>query len=465
MTFTESAYTILLRTALPVAHAVSRAGPLLRRVAGHKTYRGLEGMLGAGGRLEEWGAQKRDSSRPLVWFHAPSVGEGLQARAVIHSLRRMRSDVQIVYTYFSPSAIPFADGIGADYSDFLPVDTPRGMGGVLDSLMPEAIVFSKNEVWPNLTRESDARGIPVLLLSATLPSGASRTRGLAADLLRKAHERLTHVGAISPEDAGRYRDFGVRPERVFVMGDARFDQVRARMERLDRYSPLLRILQQDGTPTLVAGSTWPPDEDVLLGTLATLREEGVRLRVIAAPHEPTPEALRSVEERASRRNLRTVRLAELLQREDGRDPATGTATGTEAIAAVRPDGKAAEVSADIILVDRVGVLGDLYAVGHMAYVGGGFGSAGLHSVLEPAAFGIPVAFGPNHSNAREAAVLVQRGAGVSVDGPQQMLATLRNWATDHDTRRRAGELAAGYVEENVGAADRGARAVCDAIDG
>lgn len=460
MTLTESVYTLLMRAALPLAQMAATGGSLLPRVARYKSYRGVRGVLGAGRRLEAWAARERDSSRPLVWFHAPSVGEGLQARAVIQALREMRDDVQIVYTYFSPSAVPFANSVGADYSDYLPVDTPGAMGGVLDALRPAAIVFSKNEVWPNLTREGARRGIPVLLLSATLPADASRTRGPAAALLRAAHERLALVGAISADDAERYRTFGVRRERIFVMGDARFDQVRARMERLDHTNPVIRALRRDDEQTLIAGSTWPPDEEVLLDALTSLREEGVPLRVIAAPHEPTPEALQSLEAGAARRHLRTVRLGDLLAEE-----ADLEAGGAEQDTGMRIDAAGADEAADLVIIDRVGILGDLYALGQMSYVGGGFGSAGLHSVLEPAAFGIPVAFGPHHSNAREAAILVARGAAVSADSGAHLLTTLRRWATDENARRRAGELAEHYVEENIGAADRGARALLDLIAG
>lgn len=458
MTASETVYAALMRLAMPVSRATLRLGPVLPGGTRGKSWRGLAGMLGAADRLVEWSRRERDSSRGLVWFHAPSVGEGLQARAVIQAVRRLRPELQLIYTYFSPSAVPFADGIPADFTGYLPFDTPAVTGTVLDCLRPSAIVFSKNEIWPNLTREGARRGIPALLLSATLPRRSSRTRGPAAGLLRTAHARLAMVGAISTGDAARYQDFGVRPDRLFLMGDARFDQVQERMERVDREGPLLRHLRNDERPTLVAGSTWPADEEVLLEAVGTLRSSVVPLRLIAAPHEPTPDALRSFEAMAESRGLRTVRLERFLETHsdgNGLEPDPGGDT----LAAGHRNGD----ESDIILIDRVGILGDLYAAGQMAFVGGGFGSAGLHSVLEPAAFGIPVAFGPHHANAREAEDLVQRGAGASVAGARELIDVLGRWATDEDARKKAGQLSAAYVEENLGAAERGARVLLELI--
>jgi 3-deoxy-D-manno-octulosonic-acid transferase len=418
MSILEAVYTGGLHLARPLL-------PLLARGEG-KLARGVRGRRGALQRMETWAAAHRDRSRPLVWFHAPSVGEGLQARAVMDELRMRRPDVQLVYTFFSPSAEVFARRLGADCAEFLPLDLPAHVARALDALAPSAIAFSKTEVWPNLSREADRRGIPMVLLSATLPAGSSRLRWPGRLLLGSSHSRLARVAAIAEADAERFALLGVPPERRIVMGDARFDQVRERASRVDPSGPLLAPLRDGTRPTLVAGSTWPADEDRLIGGAAGLLRDG-SLRLILVPHEPTAEHLSRIEGRLDRHGLPSIRLS-----------ATPPA------------------DLPVILVDRVGVLGELYALADIALVGGGFGSAGLHSVLEPAAFGIPVLFGPRHSNAREAAELLRRGAGFVVEDSAGIDRLLGAFLRDPESRRRTGTAALRYVEEGLGAAARGA---------
>src|SRR5689334_21425253 len=132
----------------------------------------------------------------MLWMHAPSVGEGLQARPVLQLARANRPDVQLAYTFFSPSAAPFARGLDVDFADYLPFDTVGEARAALDALTPTALVFSKVDVWPTLARVASDRGIRLGLVSATLAEGSSRRGGVAARLLTDAYRRLDAVGAI-----------------------------------------------------------------------------------------------------------------------------------------------------------------------------------------------------------------------------------------------------------------------------
>jgi 3-deoxy-D-manno-octulosonic-acid transferase len=417
----------LYSTALLGARALL---PLLARGEG-KLARGVRGRRGVLARLERWAAEGRDPSRPLVWFHAPSVGEGLQARVTLQALRARRPELQIAYTYFSPSAERFAESVPADWRDYLPLDTASAMGRMIELLRPEVIAFSKTDVWPVLTREAQRRGVRLAMLSATLPPNSSRLGGPARWLLGAAYRRLDHVAAISAADAERFAALDVPAARRSVMGDARFDQVARRAAAVDLGSALLAPLRDAGRRTLVAGSTWPADEDRLLGALHSLDARRRDWRLILVPHEPTPGHL--------------ARLESVLDR--------------HAISHRRLSAAAHEAPEEVLVVDRVGVLGELYALADLAYVGGGWGTAGLHSVLEPAAFGVPVVFGPNHENAREAAELVRLGAAFSPPEPAALRDSLDALLTDPARRDRAGRAARVYVEANLGAADRGAAVV------
>lgn len=401
---------------------------LARELAAHapeadtKLIRTLRARRGILTRYERWGAAERDANRPLLWMHAPSVGEGLQARPVLELIRREMPDVQLAYTHFSPSAERFAAGLDVDFVDYLPFDTGPDSDGALDALGPTVLVFSKLDLWPVLAERAARRGVRTGMISATLPARSRRTSRMGRALLGDAYARLDAVGAIDPEDADRLIDLGVRPAVIRVTGDTRYDQVWERARRCDRRSPLLASLASD-RPTIVAGSTWPADESVLIPSIARARASEPGLRAIVAPHEPTPAHLAALEARAHAAGLGTVRLA-----------------------------SAGDTDADVIVVDRVGVLGDLYALADIAFVGGGFHGAGLHSVLEPAAFGAPVMFGPRTGGARDAELLIARGGAViaASDGP--MTERLLDWMRHPEARAQAGARARAVVEGGLGAA-------------
>jgi len=389
-----------------------------------KLLRTLRARRGIRARYRAWGQTSRDRSRPLLWMHAPSVGEGLQARPVLELARQRRSDVQLAYTHFSPSAAGFARGLDVDFHDYLPFDTPGDARVAIESLSPTALVFSKLDVWPIITREAKARRVRLGLISATLARGASRRSRTAGALLHDAYASLEIVGAIDDADADRLVELGVRPGVITVTGDTRYDQVWLRAQRVDRASPMLARLRADGRITIVAGSTWPADEAVLLASYEALRK-AVDARLIIAPHEPTPEHVARLVEWGKRARLNVVRLDDVSQS-----------------------------SADVVIIDRVGVLGDIYSLADIAFVGGGFHAAGLHSVLEPAAFGTPVVFGARFENSRDAALLAQRGGGAAAANEAELTRRLRVWATDAAERREAGDYARALVRSGIGAAER-----------
>jgi 3-deoxy-D-manno-octulosonic-acid transferase len=396
-----------------------------------KLLRTLRARRGIRARYQEWGVSGRDPARPLLWMHAPSVGEGLQARPVLELARLRRPDAQLAYTHFSPSAASLARSLDVDFRDYLPFDTPGDARIALDALRPTALVFAKLDVWPVITREAVARGVHVGMISATLARGSSRRSRTASALLRDAYAALDVVGAVDDADADRLVQLGVQSNAIVVTGDTRYDQVWSRAQRLDRASPLL-VRLRDGRTTIVAGSTWPADESVLLPAFDALRRGGTVARLIIAPHEPTPDHVSRLVEWAERSGYVVTRLGHPDHPND-RDDASG---------------------ADVVVVDRVGVLGELYALADIAYVGGGFHAAGLHSVLEPAAFGAPVIFGPQHEGSRDAALLEQRAGGVSVSSEADLARRIRLWVTEPAARREAGDYARALVRSGVGAAER-----------
>ena len=413
-----------VRVAYAGVGALAEAAAAVAPRGDSKVRRSFNARRGVLERFVRWGQEYRDPSRPLFWFHAPSVGEGLQARPVLDALRARHPRAQFAYTCFSPSAQSFATSLEVDFHDLLPFDTARAARVVLDALRPSALVFSKLDVWPTLVGEARRRDIPLALLSATVAPGSSRTHGLAKVLLRDAYSALDAVGAVSDGDAARLVELGCRSSVVRVTGDTRFDQVIARAASVDRASAMLEPLRSD-RPTLVVGSSWPADEREMFPAFTDLHHSCPRLRTIVAPHEPTRAHLTPIEQWATAAGLRRATLG---------------STGVGA--------------ADIVIVDRVGVLGELYALADFAFVGGGFHPAGLHSVLEPAAYGVPVMFGPRHLGSRDAGLLLAAGAARSVANPREISDVLRHWLDDPTARLAAGAAARRVVEENAGATAR-----------
>ena len=424
----------LLRLPYASLFRAARAVAELPLFGDSKVARSLRARRGVVARIESWAGAHRDPSRPLIWVHAPSVGEGLQARPVIERLRQRHPALQIVYTHFSPSAERFAASLGADLADYLPFDDASQMRRVLDALQPRALVFSKVDVWPRLTEEAAARGVRLGLISATMAAGSARRGPLARALARDALAALDLVGAIDAADAERLVAAGVRAERIRLTGDTRYDQVAARAASVERGGPLLSPFVSD-RPTLVAGSTWPADERVLFPAWQALLGDLTAARLIIAPHEPTREHLEPVRDWAA---LSGFSLAAL-------------------------DEKDVE-SADVILVDRVGALGELYALADAAFVGGGFHSAGLHSVLEPAAFGVPVIFGPRHAASRDARLLLECHGAAAVTDVASLTDAMRIALGESDTRFTAGAAARKMVAAGLGAADRSTRLVEELLD-
>ena len=428
-----------LRAAYHVAGAVAtRAADAATLVPGEaKWLRALRARHGVIARYTAFGAAGRDRSRPLLWMHAPSVGEGLQGKPVLELVRAQHPEYQIAYTHFSPSAEPLAAGFLerglVDFAAYLPWDTASAARDVLAALLPAALVFVKLDVWPVLTASAATAGVRIGLVSGTLSEHSGRRSPWGAALLHDAYTRLDAAGAISPDDAARLQALGVSARSLSVTGDTRYDQAWERAAHVQRDGPLLRKLAGAGHETIVAGSTWPPDEDVVLDAWLAARRRSPDTRLVLAPHEPAPDHIAALERWAASHDIRTARL-------------DAAATGNGDLP-------------DLVLVDRVGVLGDLYAIASIAYVGGAFHSAGLHSVLEPAAYGVPVVFGPQHGGQRDAALLLSAGGAATVRDATACASVFGEWLTNPANRRAAGDHARAVVESGLGAAQRSAALV------
>jgi 3-deoxy-D-manno-octulosonic-acid transferase len=422
----------LLQPAWTLAGWAAELGVALAPAGGGKLARTFALRRGAVARIAAWAAAHRDVKRPLLWMHAPSVGEGLMARPVLELVRTQHPDWQVAYTFFSPSAERFAAALVpafADIADVLPFDTRTNADALLRALRPSALCFAKLDVWPMLVERAVARGVRVGLVSASVPERSGRMSPLARASLGDAYRALSVVGAVDDASAKRLTQLGVAADAVRVTGDTRYDQVLARVAAIPA-SGGWRSMFSDERPTVVAGSTWPSDESVLMPAWAVVRVAVPGARLLVAPHEPTTEHLEALERLAGAQGWRVARLGS-------------------------PDAS----RADVVLVDRVGVLADLYAVAQVAMVGGGFHDAGLHSVVEPAALGVPVVCGPRDAAARDAVLLAAGGGLCRCASAGELADALLHWLTNAPSRHDAVQANRAVVETQRGAASRSAALV------
>ncbi|HEX3928713.1 MAG TPA: glycosyltransferase N-terminal domain-containing protein [Gemmatimonadales bacterium] len=418
--------------------ATSMAVPLvpvvLRDARAREAHRG---RIGAPAALAAWAAGHRDMTRPLAWFHASSVGEGLQARAVLERFRRARPDAQIVYTHYSPSATAFAATVAADWSGYVPYDRPADVATALDAVRPDLLVFAKLDLWPELATAAAARGAAVTLIAGTVSPNSGRLRFPLRALAAPGYAALACAGAIADKDAERLVRLGCDPARITVTGDPRIDSVLDAVAAIAPDGALHTFSNPEHT--LVAGSTWPADEAVVLAALALVRVTHPDARLILVPHDPTEEHLRGVELRAEQHG----------------------------VACVRMSAHSASDTAPLLLVDRVGLLARLYGSGSMALVGGGWGDKGIHSVLEPAAWALPVTIGPRDRGSRDAQLLDAAGALVRLpeaDAPHLLAGHWSRWLAEPAEREQKGRAARHALEGERGAAERSVSLLLAALE-
>lgn len=431
MPSTSWGYRAALRLGTALAPSLAILSPKLKQ--------GIAARRDAGKRLLDWAQSNREDTRPLVWFHAASVGEGLQAESVMRHLRRSRPDYQVIYTHFSSSAEALAARLPVDVADYLPYDLPGSVDRLLSALQPNLLVFTKLDLWPELSTRASTTGAEVAVVAATVSPGSGRLRWPARILLTPGYRVVSAAAAISSEDAGRLSRLGVAPERIRVLGDPRFDSVMDKVRAVGSEEPLLHF--GHGAPTMAAGSTWPEDESVLLTAFAGVRRRNPTARLILVPHEPTEAHLELIDRSAA---------------------AVGLPSPVRLSVAVEP--------APLLVVDRVGVLAALYGAGTMAYVGGGFGRAGLHSVLEPAAWAVPVGFGPRWGDSRDAALLLEGGGGTALGrqdtrgAAAELEKQWNTWILDDAGRRAQGFRAKNVVERGLGASERSAEMLVELLE-
>ncbi|MEI6682348.1 MAG: glycosyltransferase N-terminal domain-containing protein [Bacteroidota bacterium] len=354
------------------------------------------------------------SRNPVIWFHVSSLGEFEQGRPIIEACRQNWPGSKILLTFFSPSGYEVRKNYPpADWVFYLPLDTPANACRWMDIVKPSMAIFVKYDFWFNMLNILYRKQVPVYFISVMFRPSQHFFKWYGG-WFRRQLDAVTWFFAQNRESADLLQAIG--KNNVTVTGDTRFDRVFSLAANRHSF-PLVEQFAGD-RQVFVCGSTWKEDEALLLPLINALTPA---VRFIIAPHDTSPDRIRYILERVEQP---VVRYSQLDASNAGQS--------------------------NVLLIDSVGILAQLYQYATLAYVGGGFG-AGLHNIQEPVTFGVPVFFGPRYHKFREAADLVELGGAVCVNGRQELETKARELLEDKILYRRLSELCSRYVEENRGA--------------
>ena len=360
--------------------------------------------------------QKVDPTAQYVWFHAASLGEFEQGRPLMERIRRDFPQYKILLTFYSPSGYEVRkDYPLADVVCYLPMDKPSLVRRFLDAVKIEKAFFVKYEFWGNYLSELKRRGIPTYIISAIFRSTQAFFKWYGATFRRMlgCYDML-----FVQDEESRALLAGIGVDNVVVAGDTRFDRVTDILEDHTDL-PVVESFSR-GAFTLFVGSSWQPDEDFIIPYFNKHPE----MKMVLAPHEISEDRISGILTGLKRPAVRYTKTT--------------------------PE-EAAE--ADCLIIDCYGILSKSYRFATVAYVGGGFG-VGIHNINEAAVYGIPVVFGPKYGKFKEARDLIALEGAFTVSGGDEYALVMNRLLSDGEYLKKHGEIAGGYIRDNLGATRR-----------
>lgn len=370
--------------------------------------------------------QARATSAPDgfdLWFHAASLGEFEQARPIIERVRTQYPEKKLLLTFFSPSGYEVRHKYDkVDCVAYLPFDTPRRVKRFLKAASPKMAIFAKYEFWGNYLEKLHNTGTPTFIISAIFRPN-QRFFKKWGGMFRKMLQSYTHLYVQDEASQDLLNSIGI--ENVTVAGDTRFDRV-TDILKAAKDIPVVEAFVDKSRFTLIAGSSWPADEEFYIPWLKSHPE----VKAIIAPHEYDASRLETL-----RQQLGTSKTRFLSETQD------------------KTVDKASFDSIRYLIIDCFGLLSSIYRYGDAAIIGGGFG-AGIHNLNEAAVYGIPVIFGPNHKKFKEASALIARRGGFSFTNQAEFNAIMNLMTCDPTALKNSGEAAGRYISESIGASDK-----------
>ncbi|MFY9308937.1 MAG: glycosyltransferase N-terminal domain-containing protein [Bacteroidia bacterium] len=364
----------------------------------------------------EYAFQNRSNIKKLIWVHCASLGEFEQGRPLMEQIKRENQENKILLTFFSPSGYEVRKNYsGADFIFYLPADTASNAARFISVVKPSKVLFVKYEFWFNYLNELKNQKVPTYLVCGIFRPDQHFFKNYGF-WFRKHLNAFMHFYLQNEASESLLKSIGY--QNATVAGDTRFDRV-IEITKTAKDIPLIN--QFIGAKSvIVAGSTWQPD----IERISHIPFQDAEYKLIIAPHEISETSIRTTislfEKSSSDLNIMRYSVA------------------TEKTVA----------AANILIIDNIGMLSSLYQYGTIAYIGGGFGK-GIHNILEPATFGLPVIFGPNYDKFNEAKELIKAGGAFSIASAAELQKLLG--FLNKDTLKAASFASKNYVASNAGA--------------
>ena len=353
----------------------------------------------------------------IIWFHAASLGEYEQGLPVIEGVKIKFPEHKIVLTFFSPSGFEVRKNNSvADITVYLPLDTTSNAKRFIDLIHPDMVFLIKYEYWPNYLNELMRRDIKTYLIS-----GIFREKQVFFKWYGGFYRKVLDAFAFFFVQNATSKEllFQLGKTNVAVSGDTRFDRVAAILEKDNHLKFIAEF--KNNTTTIVVGSSWPKDEQLLLNFINSPQNT---VKFIIAPHNIKEEQIRQLKNSIVKRTV-------LFSEKEDKNLS----------------------NYDVLIVDTIGILTKIYSEADIAYVGGGFGNPGVHNILEPATFGIPIVIGPNYSHFSEATALVNLEGCMVVTDRKELDETFANLIQNEDIRHEKGHICNTFVQMNKGATE------------
>lgn len=359
--------------------------------------------------------QKIKPSDKTIWFHSASLGEYEQGLPVIEKIKEKYPSHKIVVTFFSPSGYEVRkNNTVADVTVYLPLDTKSNAKKFLKLVHPELAFFIKYEFWLNYLKELETSKTPTYLISGIFRDNQMFFKWYGG-FYRKALKAFTYFFVQNEISKQKIEAIGF--QNVIVSGDTRFDRVNAILERDNTLDFIENF--KNNIPTIVIGSSWPKDEALIAEYINQAPED---VKFIIAPHNIKADQIAALKSQITKPTVLFSEKANI------------------------------DLSSfNVFIIDTVGLLTKIYSYGTIAYVGGGFGNPGIHNILEPATFGIPIVIGPNYSNFAEATQLVALGGCVVISTSNELKQNLDRLLTDKAFFEEKSQICKAYIQDNKGA--------------
>ena len=353
-----------------------------------------------------------------IWFHAASLGEYEQGLPVMEKMKVNYPNHKIVLTFFSPSGYEVRkNNTVADVTVYLPLDTKTNAEKFIDLARPEMVFFIKYEYWPNYLKALKSGSVPTYLISGIFRKDQLFFKWYGG-FYRKALDSFEHFFVQNSNSKDLLFQLG--KSNVTVSGDTRFDRVAAILEK-DNHLDFIAEFKNKQL-TIVVGSSWPKDEKILVDYINSMTHQ---VKFIIAPHNIKKEQIQELQKSIVKKTV-------LFSEREGKNLSDN----------------------EVFVIDTIGILTKIYSEADIAYVGGGFGNPGVHNLLEPATFGVPIVLGPNYSHFAEATALVNLGGCDVVSNENELKETFDNLIQNSDIRAEKGHICSTFVKMNTGALDK-----------